>query len=62
MKPRIIKTQADYDETMARIDTLIDSDPDPTSDDGIELELLSMLVEQYEEQRYPIGKPVKHIL
>jgi HTH-type transcriptional regulator/antitoxin HigA len=57
MKPRIIKTEADYEAALARIDQLMQSDPDPATDDGAELELLGMLVEQYEEVHFPIDIP-----
>jgi HTH-type transcriptional regulator/antitoxin HigA len=57
MKARIIKTEADYEEAVARIDALMDTDPDPESDEGKDLELLAMLVEQYEDVHYPMDLP-----
>ena len=57
MKPKIIKTEDELEEALERIDVLMDSDPSPESDEGRELELLAMLVEQYEEVAYPIAKP-----
>jgi HTH-type transcriptional regulator/antitoxin HigA len=57
MKPRIIKTEADYEETLARIDVLMESDPEVDCDEGKELELLVMLVEQYEDIHYPMDLP-----
>lgn len=57
MKPRIIKTQADYESALSRIDALMESDPAPDTDAGAELELLVMLVEQYEEKHYPMEMP-----
>lgn len=57
MKPRVIKNNADHDEALRRIDALMDGDPSPKSDAGRELELLSMLVEQYEDIHYPIALP-----
>lgn len=55
MKAKIIKTEAEYDLTLARISELMDADPD--TPEGDELELLVTLVEIYEEQGYPIDLP-----
>lgn len=57
MKPRIIKTHSDYEEALAQIDTLMDADPNPASDEGAELELLAMLVEQFEDTHFPMDAP-----
>lgn len=57
MKPRIIKTAEDYETALARIDALMSSDPAPETDDGAELELFSMLVEQYEDVHFPMDPP-----
>jgi len=55
MKPKIIKTEADYNATMARIDQIFDAKPGTPK--GDELELLLLLVETYEEIAFPIGMP-----
>jgi HTH-type transcriptional regulator/antitoxin HigA len=60
MKTKIIKTEAEYNEGCARIYNLINSleEPiEPDSAEGEELELLSMLVEKYEREVYPIEAP-----
>lgn len=57
MKPKIIRNEADYEAMLLRIDTLMDSDPAPDSSEGEELELLSLLVERYEEEQYPMDLP-----
>lgn len=57
MKPKIIRTEADYEAALQRIDSLMDSDPAPTSGEGEELELLSLLVERYEDEKYPMDLP-----
>jgi HTH-type transcriptional regulator/antitoxin HigA len=54
-RPRLIKTDADYDEAMARVDELFGSKPGTA--DGDELELLLHLVERYEEAEWPIDLP-----
>lgn len=51
----LIKTEADYDKTLARIDELFDALPD--TPEGDELELLTTLVTMYEEKHYPIDFP-----
>ncbi len=57
MKPCIIKTEEQYDQALERIGTLMMDDPAADSDAGRELDLLAMLVEQYEDLVYPIDLP-----
>ncbi|MBK1792514.1 hypothetical protein [Persicirhabdus sediminis] len=54
---RIIKTEEQYDQALERIDSLMMDDPAANSDAGRELELLAMLVEQYEDLVYPVDLP-----
>jgi HTH-type transcriptional regulator/antitoxin HigA len=52
MKPKVIKTEADYDCALLRIEELMDQ---KTSSEVVaELELLATLVEVYEAKVYPI--------
>src|SRR5436190_5357296 len=55
MKPKIIKTEAEYQATLARIETIFDAKPGTAK--GDELELLLLLVETYEDKAYPIDPP-----
>src|SRR5438046_2052851 len=55
MKPKIIKTEAEYQATLARIETIFDARPGTAK--GDELELLLLLVETYEDKAYPIDPP-----
>ncbi|MBW4054638.1 MAG: hypothetical protein HIU83_04420 [Proteobacteria bacterium] len=55
MIPKIIKTEAEYDTALERIDTLMDADPG--TPEGDELELLVTLVELYEKVAHPIDLP-----
>jgi HTH-type transcriptional regulator / antitoxin HigA len=55
MKPKIIKTEAEYQATLARIEKIFDAKPGTAK--GDELELLLLLVETYEELAYPIDPP-----
>jgi HTH-type transcriptional regulator / antitoxin HigA len=54
-KPKVIKTEAQYQATLARIEEIFDARPRTAK--GEELELLLLLVESYEESAYPIGLP-----
>ncbi len=53
MKP--IKTEADYDAVLERIETLWGSDED--TPEGDELEVLVTLIEAYEAKHHPIPAP-----
>ena len=57
MKPKIIKTEAEYEEALAEVERLIALDPEPGTPEGDSLELLSTLVETYEIERFPFDKP-----
>ncbi|MDP3912423.1 MAG: hypothetical protein Q8R96_01625 [Bacteroidota bacterium] len=60
MKTKIIKTEREYNEACARIYSLINSSEnpiEPNSSEGEELELLSMLVEKYEQESYSAEAP-----
>jgi HTH-type transcriptional regulator/antitoxin HigA len=57
MKPKIIRNEADYEAALGRIEALMENDPEPTSPEGEELELLCMLVERYEEKEFPMDLP-----
>ncbi len=50
---RWIGTHAAYDEAVRRIDPLLDLNPAPGSSEDDELDVLSTLVEAYENQHYP---------
>jgi HTH-type transcriptional regulator/antitoxin HigA len=57
MKPAVVKTEAQYREFMSRIEELVAHDPSPGTSEGSELELLSLLVEDYERKVYAFEKP-----
>lgn len=50
-----IKTEADYERALARIESLMDAAPDTPEMD--ELELYSLMVNAYEDKHHPIGPP-----
>ncbi len=55
MKPKIIKTEAQYQAALARIEKIFDAKPGTPK--GDELELLLLLVETYEASAYPVDLP-----
>ena len=60
MKTRILRTEKEYNEVCERIYSLINSTEnliEVESPEGEELELLSLLVEKYEREHFPIEAP-----
>ena len=55
MNAKIIKTEAEYDAALKRIEVLMDAEPGSPEEE--ELELIGLLVEHYEQEHYPIGSP-----
>jgi HTH-type transcriptional regulator/antitoxin HigA len=55
MQPNVLKIEAEYDEALAIVDTLMSAAPG--SPDGELLELWAVLVEDYERRHHPIGSP-----
>ncbi len=52
-----IKNDAQYEEALSRIYTLMQQDIEPNSVQSDELELLSIVVKDYENVHFPIPKP-----
>ncbi|MCD6180736.1 MAG: helix-turn-helix domain-containing protein [Bacteroidales bacterium] len=60
MKTKIIKTKQEYNEACERIYSLINSSAipiEPATAEGEEIELLSLLVEKYEQENYAMEAP-----
>jgi HTH-type transcriptional regulator / antitoxin HigA len=55
MKAKILKTEAEYEAALDYVAALMDAEPGSPEEE--ELELFSMLVEQYEQEHYPIALP-----
>lgn len=55
MKIKPIKTENDYEQALERLEVIFDADPN--SKEGDEAEILSLLIENYENQHYPIEAP-----
>lgn len=60
MTTKILKTEQAYNEACQRIYALINGSEkaiEPDSPEGEEMELLSLLVEKYEREHYPVQAP-----
>jgi HTH-type transcriptional regulator/antitoxin HigA len=55
MRPKIIKTEAEYEAALERINQLMEAAPG--TEEGDDLELFVRLVEDYEQQNYPVDLP-----
>lgn len=57
IKIKVIKTEEEYKEALGLIEELMDQDPDPDSEDGEKLNLLTTLVKDYESNTFPESLP-----
>ncbi len=55
MNIKPIRTKKDYEQALARLEVIFDAKKG--SDKGDELEILGMLIENYENEKFPIGFP-----
>lgn len=55
MEIKVIKTEEDYNSALKRIEEIFDAPVN--SPEGDEAELLTVLIEKYEEEHYPIESP-----
>jgi HTH-type transcriptional regulator/antitoxin HigA len=54
-KPHILKSDSDCDQALAYVETLMEAAPESPEEE--ELELWTLLIEEYERKRYPIDPP-----
>lgn len=54
METKVIKTRGDYEEALRAIERCMDLDPDPGTAEADRLELLTLLVRDYESKHFPI--------
>jgi HTH-type transcriptional regulator/antitoxin HigA len=54
---RLIKNDAQYEDTLARIYELMHLGLQPDSEESDDLEILSMLVKKHENEHYPVLEP-----
>jgi HTH-type transcriptional regulator/antitoxin HigA len=57
MEIRPLHTEEDYNAALAIVSELVDADPAPDTPDGDRLDILSILVERYENEHFPIERP-----
>jgi len=55
MRLKLIKTEEEYDLALERLNKLFDAKPG--TNEGDELEVLALIVEDYENKHYPIDPP-----
>lgn len=55
MEAKVIKNETDYQAALAYVAGLMDAAPGSREEE--ELELFSLLVEQYEQEHFPIAPP-----
>ena len=55
MTPKLIKTEAEHEAALARVDELMDAKAGSAQES--ELEVWSVLIEKYEEEHFPIDLP-----
>lgn len=55
MKPKVIKTRADYQAALTHLEKLMDARPGTLQEE--ELELFAVLLDNYEREHFPIGLP-----
>jgi HTH-type transcriptional regulator/antitoxin HigA len=54
---KIIKNRTDYDEALSVVETLLDLDPSPGTSENEKLELLTLLIQDYEARSFQIVPP-----
>lgn len=57
MRVRIIGSDEEYEAAMTRLSALMDIDPAAASEEEAELELLALVIEDYERGIVPAAKP-----
>ena len=55
MNIKVIKSEKDYQQALKRLEVIFDAPIN--SPEGDEAEILSLLIEKYEEEHYPIDPP-----
>ena len=55
MEHKVIKTEEQYKQALKRLEVIFDAEPG--SAEGDELDLLSLLIDNYEKINYPIDLP-----
>ena len=54
---KLIKSNQEHEQALARLMSLMDTDPQPNSAEEGELDVLALLIEKYEQEMFPIDPP-----
>jgi len=54
-KPHVLRSDEEYEAAVAEIDALLDRDIVPGSEEKDRLEFLTLLVEAYDDEHFPMG-------
>lgn len=57
IKIKVIKTEEDYQEALKLVEDLMSRDPDPGSEEGEQLGILTALIQDYESKAFPSQLP-----
>jgi len=57
MTLKIIKSEIEYQQYLDWVDEMFDYNVSPDSPDGEKLQVVLLLIRQYEDQHYPVPKP-----
>ncbi len=55
MEIKVLKTEEDYEQALNRLEVIFHASPDTI--DGDEADILSILIEKYEDEHFPIDAP-----
>lgn len=58
MNPKPIRNEDDYRAALVQASAWFDNEPEPGSTDGNAFAILLTLIEAYESQHFPIGRPI----
>jgi len=57
MTLKIIKSETEYQQYLDWVDEMFDQNVSPESPEGEKLQVVLLLIKQYEDQYYPVPKP-----
>jgi len=57
MKIKVINTEEEHIRYLEWVDAMFEKPPSPESSDGERLQVILMLIKQYEDVHYPVPKP-----
>ena len=55
IKIKVIRTKEDYEVALKNIEILMDRDPEPNSDEDEQINVLALLIEEYETKMFPLS-------